>query len=449
MDAIIGTNQGPQYLKLRKSQSTPDLTVRNSKLGRSTVMKMSTSDQKLNLDNSKTQFKSISSHEIRQKNPEKESSSEKIDLTGNTPSICSHDLIVHKITPEQFSDWDREKQSLGVRALFERASTTVFDSSNQSDLENLDKLFEDVDSRHVAILLFGDVKTGNGVSYKLISNHQEVVDILSNYNETLFKQTEDDQQMPYILDNTCSMTVSPEVIMRYTSSSGVARLPHIQTVLENSLWRNETELLTSNLSRNPENPDIVLRGVIRNEYEFISPGYFYCDAHNVVTQQLINFQRTRPSNPLNISFPDMEGRGGVFSIEGVPFHQYNSRSYNDFLCEYLGIFINKAEAFHKVLQVPTGIHVVELTPKEHHSMIPEIKFRQELPEQDYMQVLMTTLDKYIISSLEYQLTLPKASRIPYLTGEAKTEQASDTEIEHAITVIKSLLDGKPSSADFD
>ncbi|KEI71099.1 hypothetical protein GV64_10395 [Endozoicomonas elysicola] len=417
--------------------------MHSSKLGSFRVDKPLQTNCRLALESSKVQKDSIATQKIEHQSPDKAYTNYKSDMRAEVSGSLPYDIVALQTTPEQFTDWDREKQSLAIRALFEKSSETVFNYSETSDTDKLEKQFEDASSRHTAFLLFGNLETGEGVNYKLISNDPKIIDILSNYNETLFKQTEGDQQIPFILENTYSITVSPEVIMRYTTADGVARLPHIQTVLQNSLWRNDAGLLTSTLSGNPENPDIVLRGIIRNGKELITPGYFYCDAHNAITQQLVNFQRTRPSNPLRLAFPDMEGRGGVFSIGNVPFHQYNSRSYNDFLCEHLGIFINEAAALRPVLKVPTGISVVELIPQEHHSTIPEIKMRQELPEKDYTVVLMMSLDQYIISSLEYQLTLPRGDRIPSRPGETTSEKASDTDIRRALTIIKELSKEKP------
>ncbi|GAA4652524.1 hypothetical protein GCM10023116_48080 [Kistimonas scapharcae] len=440
MPTTSGTHQDSQHFTLlRKSLSAPELTKHKSKTASFAVEKTIQSDQKRNLENSKTHSKSLTTFQIKTHSPDQIpydlNSGDKKNMTENTKEFHTHDLIVHKTTAEQFTDWDKEKQSLGVRALFETASSTVFIYSKESDCDKVENLFKDTTSRHAGILLFGCVETGKEVSYKLISNDQEVMHILSNYNENLFKQTEEDQQMPMILDNTYAVTVSPDVIMRYTTSSRVARLPHIETVLQNSRWRKDPELLTSTLSQSRANPDIVLRGVIQDDDRLVSPGYFYCDAHNAITQQLINFQRTRPSNPLKLSFPAMEGRGGVFSIGGVPFHQYNSRSYNDYLCAHLGIFINTEEAFRPVLKVPEGVSVVELTPQKHHSMVPAIKSRQEQPIPDYIQVLMMTLVQYIISSLEYQRALPRCERIPKPSCDANTEKSTDIDIENAITRI--------------
>jgi hypothetical protein len=227
--------------------------------------------------------------------------------------------------------------------------------------------------------------------------------------------------------------VSPETIFLYATSEATRSIPGLAKELAKSTWRSDKGILDYDKNGMPM---LVLRDIIGPQQSkdlgcqvYMTSSDLNCDAHTIVTQQLINYGKTS-ANPLEIEFPKDEGRGAVFQIAGVPFHQYNSYSYNDSVCEKLGLFkVDKDQMFLRIrVDTIPGFILVKDPMDKKYSRIPAIEKRQRATKGfGYNQVLMIPLDHYADTCLEVQQQTDKALRIEKQDGSV----ATDAEIEAA------------------
>lgn len=365
-------------------------------------------------------------------------------MQSNTPPDfkSSHTTITTKLpelglnaTLMEFLETDIETKSLHIRNLFEQAAKKAI---RFEQLEAIDS------TQPFVCLLSGPGK------FQFVSNNKAIFEILCQYKPMLF-----DEKAVYELDeNIFGMEVSPETIFNYASSQAAANIPGLSDALKQSQWREKPLLHSVS-----DSPMIVIRGCVGRydtnpEAIIVTPKDLACDANTIITEQLINFsqqlQRTQKSSL--IQFPQLEGRGAVFSVCQVPFHAYNSYSRNDEFCNYLDLLRPQEGMFWKVTMKENNLlrlkGIIELIaldqlPYRQYTQFPTIK--SWFANGYFQTALAMRLDDFVLHSLAFQASKEQQKRILRHDGS----QATNEEIFSAVKTLQNnrsiYLATKPDS----
>ena len=337
----------------------------------------------------------------------------------------------------QFSELpDREAQSRYIRDLFEHAAQQCYPYDTPAAETQFQRM---ATNQNGCILLFT-----NDFTYLLVSSNKDTLDTLTQYNENAFPEN----QMFELDDSIHAIPVTTDQLLRYTSDEVIRAIPGFQTALAQIEWRTNPDALRFNEEGEPL---FVLRGVggdIENDVLFTS-SYFGCDAQTIITQQLINYQQCSDKHleKLKIDFPSSEGRGALFSYHSIPFHSYNSVSYNDRLCQHAGIITSALNADLVVWPVKyplpenKGFEIITIQDTS-YACFPEIAKRQK--NSDYLKAIIVPLSFYILASLQYQRSLPRNDRIKKADLSFTTDEALDEAINELQTYHSELTHSSPS-----
>lgn len=273
--------------------------------------------------------------------------------------------------------------------------------------------------------------------FYLVTRNEDLLKKLEEYNPAGFKNKFE------LSENVYALELSTDVLRKRVAGAVLNKVPGWHEAIKADWHHQDILQYQNNL------PMIALRlyaGITLSAG--VTASDFRCDSTEVISQQLFNYANTIQTTLLPLQFPE-EGRNAIFRFNHVPFHKTNAKSYNDELCQFMGLFTIDREAgvwpINKSFPTDLNECIQRVDLNQNSAYRGFTAINKIVTKGSYDQAFMLPLDRYIEHSLRYQRSLKQGDRIQ----QENHSYATDAELDSALSYFSKSSVPEPSAPNND